>query len=121
MRMKEDHMRNGQLKPGYNVQIGTENQFVVGYSVHQRRTDTKCLKLHLDHQEEMLGQKPKTVIADAGYGSEENYSYLEEKISRGSSNTGRITRKKRAFQRAIGKVDNWSYNATSDTWTCVAG
>ena len=35
MRMKEDHMKNGQLKPGYNVQIGTENQFVVGFSVHQ--------------------------------------------------------------------------------------
>ncbi|MCP1312701.1 transposase, partial [Paenibacillus tyrfis] len=36
MRMKEDHMRNGQLKMGYNVQIGTENQFILGYSVHQR-------------------------------------------------------------------------------------
>ncbi len=55
MRMKEDHMRNGQLKPGYNVQIGTENQFVLGYSVHQRPTDTKCLKPHLDHLEKMLG------------------------------------------------------------------
>jgi hypothetical protein len=38
MRMKEDHMRNGQLKPGYNVHIGTENQFILGYSVHQRPT-----------------------------------------------------------------------------------
>ncbi|MFD2383484.1 IS1182 family transposase, partial [Paenibacillus xanthanilyticus] len=47
MRMKEDHMRNGQLKPGYNVQIGTENQFILGYSVHQRPTDTRCLKPHL--------------------------------------------------------------------------
>jgi hypothetical protein len=42
MRMKEDHMRNGQLKPGYNVQIGTENQFIIGYSLHQRHTDTRC-------------------------------------------------------------------------------
>jgi hypothetical protein len=40
MRMKKDHMRNGQLKPGYNVQVGTENQFIVGYSLHQRPTDT---------------------------------------------------------------------------------
>nr|WP_235946871.1 hypothetical protein [Paenibacillus glycinis] len=47
MRMKEDHMRNGQLKPGYNVQIGTENQFIVGYSLHQRPKDTRCLKPHL--------------------------------------------------------------------------
>ncbi len=35
MRMKEDHMLNGQLKPGYNVQVGAENQFIVGYSLHQ--------------------------------------------------------------------------------------
>jgi transposase len=48
MRMKEDHMLNGQLKPGYNIQMGTENQFVVGYSIHQRSGDTSCLKEHLE-------------------------------------------------------------------------
>ncbi|MFD2881932.1 hypothetical protein ACFTAO_48520 [Paenibacillus rhizoplanae] len=48
MRMKEDHMRNGQLKPGYNVQIGTENQFILTYSIHQRPTDTRCLEPHLE-------------------------------------------------------------------------
>ena len=39
MRMKEDHMKNGQLKPGYNVQVGTENQFVTGFSIHQNPGD----------------------------------------------------------------------------------
>ncbi|ODA42951.1 Mobile element protein [Desulfosporosinus sp. BG] len=48
MRMKEDHMKNGQLKPGYNVQIGTENQFVVGYSIHRSAGDTSCMKEHLE-------------------------------------------------------------------------
>ncbi|GGF86030.1 hypothetical protein GCM10010912_34160 [Paenibacillus albidus] len=48
MRMKEDHMRNGQLKPGYNVQIGTENQFILAYSLHPRPTDTRCLQPHLE-------------------------------------------------------------------------
>jgi len=47
MRMKDDHMRNGQFKPSYNVQIGAENQFIIGYSLHQRPTDTRCLKPHL--------------------------------------------------------------------------
>ncbi|WP_339302734.1 IS1182 family transposase [Paenibacillus sp. FSL R5-0519] len=122
MRMKEDHMRNGQLKPGYNVQIGTENQFVLGYSVHQRPTDTKCLKPHLNHLEETLGQRPKTIIADAGYGSEENYSYLEEQNIQAIVKYGTYHKEKtRAFRQAIGKVDNWSYNETSDTWTCAAG
>ncbi|CAH1058083.1 hypothetical protein PAECIP111894_04256 [Paenibacillus pseudetheri] len=62
--MKEDHMRNGQLKPGYNVQIGT---------------DTRCLQPHMEKTRQILGKLPKTVIADAGYGSEENYAYLEKK------------------------------------------
>ncbi|MNI17228.1 Transposase DDE domain protein [compost metagenome] len=75
MRMKEDHMRNGQLKPGYNVQMGTENQFILGYSVHLRPTDTKCLIPHLEIVKSQLGKLPGTVIADAGYGGEENYDY----------------------------------------------
>lgn len=48
MRMKEDHMRNGQLKPGYNVQIGTENQYALAYSLHPRPNDTHCLEPHME-------------------------------------------------------------------------
>ena len=77
MRMKEDAMLNGQLKPGYNVQIGTENQFVVGFSIHQKTNDMNVLIPHLNQVQERLGHLPRTVIADAGYGSEENYAYLE--------------------------------------------
>jgi transposase len=78
MRMKEDHMRNGQLKPGYNIQMGTQNQFVIGYSIHQRAGDTSCLKTHLEHVKNWLGEYPENLIADAGYGSEENYAYLQD-------------------------------------------
>ena len=56
MRMKEDHLRNSQAKAAYNVQMGTENQFVVGYSVHQRPADTGCLIPHLEGVREMVGQ-----------------------------------------------------------------
>ncbi len=48
MRMKEDHMKNGQLKPGYNVQMATENQFILFYSIHQRPTDTRCFIPHME-------------------------------------------------------------------------
>nr|WP_245934824.1 transposase [Anoxybacillus vitaminiphilus] len=48
MRMKEDHMKNGQLKPGYNVQMGTENQFILFYTIHQRPTDTRCFIPHFE-------------------------------------------------------------------------
>jgi len=78
MRMKDDYMRNGQLKPGYNLQMGTEGQFVVGFSVHQRPGDPGCLVPHLKGVKEKLGLLPKNVIADSGYGSEENYAYLNK-------------------------------------------
>jgi transposase/Asp-tRNA(Asn)/Glu-tRNA(Gln) amidotransferase C subunit len=78
MRMKEDHMRNGQLKPGYNVQVGTENSFVLSYSVHPNPTDTRTLSSHLDKFKEDYGKYPENVISDAGYGSEQNYDYLDE-------------------------------------------
>lgn len=78
MRMKEDHMQNGQLKPGYNVQISTSNQFIVNYTIHPNPTDTTTLKSHLEQHKSSFGNAPKTVTADAGYGSEENYELLEE-------------------------------------------
>ena len=73
MRMKGDSMRMPILKPGYNVHIGTENQFIVGYSVHQNPSDSVGLIAHLEQVEKNLGALPGKIIADAGYGCEENY------------------------------------------------
>lgn len=78
MRMKEDHMGNGQLKPGYNLQISTHDQFVVNYSLHQRPTDTTTLPVHLEQHRKAYSRMPRSVCADAGYGSEENYALLEK-------------------------------------------
>lgn len=78
MRMKEDHMKNGQLKPGYNVQISTSNQFIVNYTIHSNPTDTTTLTAHLAQHKVSFGKMPKVLTADAGYGSEENYTLLEE-------------------------------------------
>jgi transposase len=79
MRMKEDHMQNGQLKPGYNVQISTENQAITQYTIHPNPTDTRTLAAHLDATETHLGRLPQEICADAGYGSEENYLMMLEK------------------------------------------
>lgn len=78
MRMKEDHMLNGQLKPGYNWQISTNNQFIVNYSIHQSSTDYNTLPAHVNQFEALYGVMPEIATADAGYGSEENYMFLEE-------------------------------------------
>ncbi|TVX96341.1 IS1182 family transposase, partial [Paenibacillus cremeus] len=122
MRMKEDHMRNGQLKPGYYVQIGTENQFILGYSVHQRPTDTRCLIPHLEKVKSELGKLPSVVIADAGNGGEENYDYLEQnKVEAIVKYSTYHREKSKAWQKDISKIDNWTYDAEEDTWTCAAG
>jgi transposase len=79
MRMKEDRgAEKPWPKPAYNVQIGTEGQFVVGFSVHGRAGDTACLIPHLERLRTQLGRLPQNVVTDAGYGSEENYAYLEQ-------------------------------------------
>jgi hypothetical protein len=78
MRMKEDHMKNGQLKPAYNVQISTNNQYIASYSIHQATTDTVTLTEHLNDFKQQHHATPDIVTADAGYGSEENYQYLEQ-------------------------------------------
>jgi hypothetical protein len=79
MRMKEDHMMNGQLKPAYNVQISTENQIITHYSTHQKSTDFTTLEPHLEGFEKAYKKQSKTIVADAGYGSQENYQMLENK------------------------------------------
>lgn len=79
MRMKEDHMKNGQLKPAYNVQFSTNNQYIASYSLHQNTTDTNTLISHLAQHIKHFKQKPSNVTADAGYGSEENYQWMEDK------------------------------------------
>jgi hypothetical protein len=78
MRMKEDYMKNGQLKPGYNLQISTNNQFIVSYSLHQTSNDMTVLEPHIQDFIEQYQMTPESVIADAGYGSQENYDFLEQ-------------------------------------------
>ena len=83
MRMKEDHMKNGQLKAAYNVQISTSNQFIVDYSLHPNPTDTTTLPKHIEQYKTIYNQYPQSITADAGYGSEENYENLEDKAIEG--------------------------------------
>ena len=82
MRMKEDHMKNGQLKPAYNAQITTENQFILNYTLHQTPAHTNTLASHLENFKDNIGQEKfyeiESLTADAGYGSEENYELLEK-------------------------------------------
>lgn len=79
MRMKEDHMKNGQLKPAYNVQISTWNQIILNYTIHQTTADTYTYEPHMEEFYRLYERYPCVSVADAGYGSEENYVYAKDK------------------------------------------
>ena len=123
MRMKEDHMRNGQLKPAYNVQISTNKQFIASYSLHQTTTDTNTLQSHISQHIKELGIKPSSITADAGYGSEQNYQWLETKRitayvkhNQFDRNQHKTTRDKKPFA-----TDKLAYEADKDRYRCPSG
>jgi transposase len=107
MRMKDDHMMNGQLKPAYNVQIAVENYFVVHSYVSVDRTDYSPLIPVLEMHQENLGFYPKEVTADSGYSSEKNLLFLQEKgIESYIKLQEHELMKTRAYKAAIGKYRN---------------
>ena len=129
MRMKEDRgAERPWPKPAYNVQVGTEGQFIVGFSVHDQAGDTGCLIPHLEQvRENTGGQLPEKVVADAAYGSEENYAYLAQqqvgnylKYNTFYQDTHHY--RDPAIVRAHQfRAENFTYDAATDTFSCPAG
>jgi len=123
MRMKDDHMQNGQLKPGYNLQASTNNQFITSYTLAQTTADTTTLKDHLNDHIESYGQTPETLTADAGYGSEENYTDLEEKNITAFVKYNYFHKEQRDKKHRENpfQPDNLFYNPETDTYYCPMG
>ena len=124
MRMKEDHMKNGQLKPAYNLQLSTHGQFVVNYSIHPNPNDTLTLQPHLELYRSRYGFYPGTCTADAGYGSEENYTYLEENSIEAFvkySLFHKELRQESKRNRTYGLLDNLYYDPGKDRYICSMG
>src|SRR5690625_1711068 len=120
MRMKDDHMRNGQLKAGYNVQLATEGQYALAYDVFPNPTDTRTLIPFLDKIESQYFKLPKYIVADAGYGSEQNYEDVmknRERIPLITYNQYRKEKKKRYKNDAFNTA-NWKYNEEDDSFIC---
>jgi transposase len=121
MRMKDDHLRNGQLKPGYNIQNGTEGQFVVGFSLHQQAGDTTCLIPHLEQLKQQLGRLPGNLSTDAGYGSEENYAYVEHNRMGNYVKYSSFDREqKKRYKPNPFHADSMPYDEALDKFTCPA-
>ncbi len=122
MHMKEDHMRNSQLKPGYNVQIGVESEYIVGVDISSERSDQLTLIPFLEKLDKSLPQRFKNVVADAGYESEENYVYLNEQ-NQNAYIKPQIYEgmQKNRFKRDISKRENMLYDEINDQYICHNG
>ena len=79
MRMKDDHMRNSQLKPGYNATLGVEGEYITGIHLSSERSDQLTMIPLLNEMESRLGVQYDDVTGDAGFESEEIYTYFENK------------------------------------------
>lgn len=122
MRMKEDAMRNGQTKPSYNLQIGTENQFITDFSLFPNPTDTLTLIPFLVSFAERYNRLPNTAVADAGYGSEENYHFMEgNEIDAYVKYNWFHKEQKRSFKKNPFLIDNLYYNVKEDYYVCPMG
>lgn len=121
-RMKEDAMKNGQLKPGYNIQIATENQFITNYAVYHRPTDTLTLIPFLESFEKRYGRQSSVVVADSGYGSEQNYEYLfgHNLIPYVKYNMFH-QEQKRGYRKNAFLVQNLFYNPEGNYYVCPMG
>ena len=115
MRMKEDHMLNGQLKPAYNVQIAVENYFIVHSYVSNDRTDYNTLIPVLEKHKKAFGEVLEEVTADSGYCSEKNLLYLKEnQIDSYIKLQDHEKRKTRAYSKDIGKYYNMKTTVFED-------
>ena len=115
MRMKEDHMLNGQLKPAYNVQIAVENYFIIHGYVSNDRTDYNTLIPVLEKHQQVFGSILEEVTADSGYCSEKNLLYLKEKgIESYIKLQDHEKRKTRAYAENISKYYNMKVEVFED-------
>ena len=119
MRMKEDSMGNGQLKPAYNLQHGVDSEYITWLTTGPQPTDTTTLIPFLKNAEEHLKFKYKNITTDAGYESEENYVFLEAngQLSYIKPANYEIS-KTRRYKNDIGKIENMEYDAESDVYIC---
>lgn len=122
MRMKEDHMGNGQLKPAYNTQISSEEGIITNYTFHQTTADTTTYKDHTEQFKDMYGHYPVESICDAGYGSEENYLYTQENgITPYIKYNYFHKEQSKSWKNDPFKSCNFYYNKDQDCYYCPMG
>ena len=124
MHMKEDYMRNGQLKPGYNVNVATSNEFIIGTYISADRSDVQTLIPFMNQLKETYSdQTIKRIVVDSGYESEENYCWFEDnpQTELFVKPTDHEVKKSKKYRTDISRRENMTYDSETDTYTCAGG
>ena len=122
MRMKEDHMRNGQLKPAYNVQLAVHSEYIMGIGVFSKSNDTNTLIPFIQQLEEIHRHRFTYVVADAGYDSHENLIWLKNNHYLSCIKPQYYEKAKtRTWTKDISKARNMEYIPEEDAFTCAKG
>ena len=122
MRMKEDAMNNGQTKPGYNLQAGTENQFITDFGLFHNPTDTLTLIPFCESFRSRFGRLPSVGVADSGYGSEENYRFMQENGMEAFVKYNFFHKEQRPrYKPNPFHQDSFHYNEAEDYYVCPMG
>ena len=122
MRMKEDAMNNGQTKPGYNLQISAENQFITDFALFHNPTDTLTLIPFFNSFLDRYTHLPSVAVADSGYGSEENYRFMDEAGMEAYVKYNRFhLEQSPRYKPNPFHHDNFHYNASEDYYVCPMG
>lgn len=119
MRLKDDHMKNGQLKPAYNIQCATNGNYVVDIEGFSNPADMRTLPHFMDKLLDKYPNKINRVVADSGYESEENYLYLKQKhINAYIKPSNYEIKKKRKYKKDISRKENMKYFEDNDYYLC---
>jgi len=122
MRLKEDAMLNGQLKPAYNLQHGVDAQYITWLDLSSHPTDVLTLVPFLEDMERHLPFKYSEIVADAGYESEEAYVFMEGNGQEAYLKPQNYEiSKTRKYQQDISRRENMAYDAEKDEYICSNG
>lgn len=121
MCMKEDPMKNRELKPGYNCQVASNNGFVLWYDTFPNPTDVRTLKPFVQSIPTL--DYFSTICADAGYGSEENYEFVIDELGKRALIPYYMYEKEKTkkYQTDPSRRTNWTYDEILDVYVDLDG
>lgn len=115
-------MKNKLLLPGYGVMLGTENQYVLNYSIHQSSSDGANFISHMEKYPGITGRYPYLVVGDSIFGTEQNSEYVQKKKIKNYLKYSAFHKEQtRKYKEDKFHRDHFKYNKQADSFQCPLG